>query len=136
MTQKNKQADLISGVRGANVYELTTRRQLVTGAGNSLDVVIQQRFVNPTSPYHIRAHKAWLTVSSSGDYDFVIPPLAVSVRVHFDTKPTLVGGIHGAEQGAAQYELIRLGGGWWAKIEVTEKLHRRDVPGCALYYWT
>ena len=122
----------ISGVRGRNVYHLTPRRQLVTGPGNSLDVVIQQRFVNLSSPYRVRAHHAELQPTVGGNYDFVIPASAsaplMRVRVHFDTKPTLVGGIHGTEQGPAQYSLTRDSTGWQAKIEVNETLHRRDVP--------
>lgn len=122
----------ISGVRGRNVYQLTPRRQLVTGPGNSLDAVIQQRFVNPTSPYRVRAHNAELHPTLGGDYELLIPASGatpvVHVRVHFDTKPTLLGGIHGTEQGPAQYELTRDSKGWQAKIEVNETLHRRDVP--------
>lgn len=34
----------VGAVRGRDVYELTTRRQLVTGAGNSLHVVIDFTF--------------------------------------------------------------------------------------------
>ena len=41
---KSRLPQNISGVRGQNVYELTPRRQLVTGVGNSLDKVLQQRF--------------------------------------------------------------------------------------------
>ena len=122
----------ISGVRGQNVYQLTPRRQLVTGAGNSLDVVIQQRFVHPSSPYRVRTHNAELHPTPGGDYELLIPASGTTpaerVRVHFDTKPTLVGGIHGAEQGPAQYELTRDSSGWQAKIGVNETLHRRDVP--------
>jgi hypothetical protein len=122
----------ISGVRGRNVYQLTTRRQLVTGLGNSLDIVIQQRFVNPTSPYRVRADNALLELAAGGNYELLIPASGTSpserVRIHFDTKPTLVGGIHGAEQGPAQYELTRDSSGWQAKIELNETLHRRDVP--------
>jgi hypothetical protein len=122
----------ISGVRGRNVYQLTPRRQLVTGPGNSLDVVIQQRFVNSSSPYRVRAHNAELHPTVGGNYELLIPASGstpvMRVRVHFDTKPTLVGGIHGTEQGPAQYQLTRDSSGWQAKIEVNETLHRRDVP--------
>ena len=129
----------ISGVRGRNVYHLTPRRQLVTGPGNSLDVGIHQLFVNPTSPYRVRAHNAELHPTLDGDYELLIPASGiliqpsrttpvVHVRVHFDTKPTLVGGIHGTEQGPAQYSLTRDSKGWQAKIELNETLHRRDVP--------
>lgn len=66
------------GVRGRNVYQLTTRRQLVTGAGNSLDIVIQQRFVNATSPYRVRADLASLHPTPSGDYELLIPASGTS----------------------------------------------------------
>ena len=134
MKQFPKQAriKISSGVRGRKVYELTKRRQLVTGPSNSLDVVIKQRFVNSISPVRIRAHNALLDPIASGDYELLIPvsgtSAAVRVHVRFDTKPTLVGGIHGVEQGPAQYELTRDSSGWQAKIEVNETLHRRDIP--------
>ena len=34
----------VGAVRGRNVYELTSRRQLVTGVGSSFLSVIEQRF--------------------------------------------------------------------------------------------
>ena len=132
MKALSEQADFYSGVRGPNVYQLTTRRQLVTGPSNSLDVVILQRFVNPSSPYRIRAYLATLHLTASGDYELLIPAsgtkAAERIRIHFDTKPALVGGVHGSWQGPAQYSLQRDSSGWRAKIEVNETLHRRDVP--------
>lgn len=128
---------VLSGVRGQNVYELTTRRHLVTGPDNSLDVVIQQRFINTKSPYRIRAHHATLQRVASGDYELLIPgdprrvrgtSPTVRVPIRFETKPTLVGGIHGSSQGPAQYELIGDSHGWTARLEINETLHRRDVP--------
>ena len=74
----------VSGVRGRKVYELTARRQLVIGLGNSLDNTIQQRFVNTTSPYRSRAHNASLHVVAGG-YELLIPASgtepAVSVSI-------------------------------------------------------
>jgi hypothetical protein len=76
--------------------------------------VIQQRFVNPASPYRVRAHNAELDVVAGGGYELLIPgdpsfgtKKAVRVRLYFETKPTLTDGIHRTEQGAAQYELTR-----------------------------
>jgi hypothetical protein len=132
----------ISGVRGQNVYELTSRRQLVTGVGNSLDKVLGQRFVNPTSLYRFRAHNAELNrAATGGGYDFLIPASvtnpAVRVHIYFETKPALSpASIHGteangtlpSEQGPAQYQLTRDSSGWQAKIELNESLHGRDLP--------
>ncbi|MGB0386713.1 MAG: hypothetical protein ACPGWR_18025 [Ardenticatenaceae bacterium] len=122
----------VGAVRGRNVYELTSRRQLVTGASNSLDNVLKQRFVNPMSPYRLRAHDAHLRLAAGGGYELWIPASGTSpgvhVPIHFDAKPApLTGGIHGAEQGPAQYKLTRDATGWQAKIEIDESLHRRDV---------
>lgn len=48
--------------------------------------------------------------------------------IHFEPKPApLTGGIHGAEQGPAQYKLTRDSSGWQATIEIDQNLHRRDV---------
>ena len=57
------------------------------------------------------------------------------VPIDFHARPTpLSGGIHGVEQGPAQYKLTRDSSGWRAKtcadvgsIEINETLHRRDV---------
>lgn len=122
-----------NAVRGRDVYQLTSRRQLVTGLGSSFLSVIQQRFVNPASAYRVRAHNAVLDVVAGGGYELLIPgdpkaKKAVRVRLDFETKPTLTHGIHGTEQGPAQYKLIRDSSGWKAKIEVNETLHRRDLP--------
>jgi len=134
-----EQVESVSGVRGRNVYELTARRQLVIG--NSLHNAIQQRFISPTSPYRVRAHNAELSVAAAGHgYELLIPASgtepAVPVRIGFYARPTpLSGGIHGVEQGPAQYKLTRDSSGWRAKacadagsIEINETLHRRDVP--------
>lgn len=124
----------ISGVRGQKVYELTPRRQLVTGVGNSLDKVLGQRFVNPTSLYRFRAHNAELNrAASGGGYELLIPASGTSPSVHvlidFETKLALSPtGIHGTEQGPAQYQLARDSSGWRAKIELNESLHGRDLP--------
>ena len=123
----------VGAVRGRNVYELTSRRQLVTGLGNSLYKVIEQRFLNPTSPYRRRVHDAELHLVTGGGYELWIPASgtspAVHVPIHFDAKPLapMTGGIHGAEQGPAQYKLTRDASGWHARIEIDESLHRRDV---------
>ncbi|MGB0387434.1 MAG: hypothetical protein ACPGWR_21665 [Ardenticatenaceae bacterium] len=116
------------------MYELTGRRQLVIGLGNSLDKVIQQRFVSATSPYRMRAHNGVLSLAAGGSgYELLIPASgsnpAVRVPIDFEAQPIpLTGGIHGAEQGPAQYKLTRDSSGWRAKIEVNETLHRRDAP--------
>lgn len=134
MKSRLPQNQSISGVRGQNVYELTPRRQLVTGVGNSLDKVLQQRFVNPTSSYRFRAHNAELNhAATGGGYEFLIPASgttpAVRVPLDFETKPALSpAGIHGTEQGPAQYQLTRNCSGWQAKIEINETLHGRDLP--------
>jgi len=122
----------VGAVRGRKVYELTSRRQLVTGLGNSLDNVIQQRFINPTSPSLRRVHDAELRLVAGGGYELWIPAgptsPAVHIPIHFDAKPApLSGGIHGTEQGPAQYKLTRDATGWRARIEIDESLHRRDV---------
>ncbi|MGB0386096.1 MAG: hypothetical protein ACPGWR_14915 [Ardenticatenaceae bacterium] len=128
-----EQVKNVSGVRGRKVYELTPRRQLVIGLGNSLDNTIQQRFVSPTSPYRIRAHNAELHVVAAGGYELLIPASgtepAVRVPIEFYARATpMSGGIHGVEQGPAQYKLTRDSSGWRAQIEINETLHRRDVP--------
>ena len=68
----------------------------------------------------------------AGGYELLIPASSTKkserVPVDFDPKPTLTDGIHGSEQGPAQYELTRVGSGWKARIKVNESLHRRDVP--------
>ncbi|MGB0386989.1 MAG: hypothetical protein ACPGWR_19410 [Ardenticatenaceae bacterium] len=127
-----KKSTEIGAVRGQKVYELTTRRQLVIGPSNSLDVVIQQRFVNRSSAYRRRAHNAELQPVAGGGYELLIPASstypAMRVPVDFTAKPILTGGIHGSEQGPAQYSLIRDSSGWNAFVVINEALHRRDVP--------
>ena len=133
MQLDKKEMSHVGAVRGRNVYELTSRRQLVTGASNSLDNVLVQRFINPTSLYRKRVHGAELNMTATGDYELSIPASgtspAVHVPIHFEAKPLapMTGGIHGVEQGPAQYKLTRDASGWQAKIEIDESLHRRDV---------